>query len=214
VSFPKLVVLATLLVLCLTLSAQSAEATTVLISDTTDVVTVTGAVFNCIGESCTIKLIPPAGAHSLTTTLPNPFHLAEAPATATSGTFQASDELNTNGLGLTNGVSSCPTTTNLSCTLQFISDPSSSMDPHLTTPCQVNTSNCIPETGAPQDVGTINWYSSTNGTGTPLEIDTVQMASDAAEPEPATLILFGSGFVMAGGFIWRRRRVVTPSVVA
>jgi hypothetical protein len=66
------------------------------------------------------------------------------------------------------------------------------------------------ETGAPQLAGTITW---SNGTLAPTTTDNIILASDGVEPEPATLILFGSGLVIAGGFLRRRHRLaVTPSV--
>jgi hypothetical protein len=61
------------------------------------------------------------------------------------------------------------------------------------------------ETGQPQLVGAVTW---TNGTNTIT--DQVYLQSDApagVEPEPASLILFGSGLVMLGGFLRRRLSV-------
>jgi hypothetical protein len=58
------------------------------------------------------------------------------------------------------------------------------------------------ENGTPQLIDVVQW---TDGT-----IDNIYLESDAgvgSEPEPASLILFGSGLVMAGTFM-RRRRVM------
>jgi len=59
-------------------------------------------------------------------------------------------------------------------------------------------------------LGIINWTGTTNQ-------DQVYGISDVntpSVPEPSSLILFGSGLVMAGTFLRRRRRIVTTSVVA
>ena len=97
--------------------------------------------------------------------------------------------------------------------VQFMSDGPGPADPSLAGVCTLNASNCIPENGAPQDVpGTIKWWSGPNGTGTLLRTDEVEIASDVSEvPEPSSLMLFGSGLAIAGGFLRRRRRLVTPS---
>jgi hypothetical protein len=66
------------------------------------------------------------------------------------------------------------------------------------------------ENGLPQLVRTISWTSLTPGGGT--RTDNIYAVSDP-ESEPATLILFGSGLVLAGGFLRRHRRPVATSAV-
>jgi len=73
---------------------------------------------------------------------------------------------------------------------------------------QLGAANCAPENGSTGvQVNTITW---SNGA-----TDTIFVESDveatSTVPEPASLILFGSGLAIAGGFLRRRRRVVTPS---
>jgi hypothetical protein len=58
------------------------------------------------------------------------------------------------------------------------------------------------ETGMVQNLGDIKWSDGT--------VDQINFKSGVA-PEPASLILFGSGLVLVGGFL-RRRRLVTSSV--
>ncbi len=215
------IVLASLLAVCLVWVAQSANAGTIMIQDNgpiPDMVNVTGDQPNivlidvCI-ESCTavgnnaIRLIAPANAVSVTSSLPNPFHLAEGPIGATSGTFPNSDGLNTNGIN-----AGCITAAT-GCYLQFMSDgPGGSLgtDPSLTGSCTLGP-DCVIETGGLQNVpGLITWK---DAAGATLRTDTVLMASDPSEvPEPASILLFGSGLVMAGGFLRRRRQSVKPSV--
>jgi hypothetical protein len=63
-----------------------------------------------------------------------------------------------------------------------------------------------------QEVQLVACFDATTNT---ITIDHIKIQSDFPEvPEPASLIVFGSGLVVAGGFIRRCRRVVTPSVVA
>jgi hypothetical protein len=81
--------------------------------------------------------------------------------------------------------------------------------------CQTTPSGpgipCVAETGTPGPVvASWTWQSGVQ--------DTLSIESDAEStptvPEPASLILFGSGLAIAGGFLRRRRRLVTPPVAA
>jgi hypothetical protein len=91
-------------------------------------------------------------------------------------------------------------------TFKFQSDPSTLTDPSL--PGCIKAGGCLfTEDGTPQEVGQI-----TTLNGTTITTYHVLVASEV-EPEPATLILFGSGLVLVGGFLRRRNRhAVTASV--
>lgn len=179
-----------LLIACFMLTAQSAKSQVipVVIQDDSplDVITVSSgpATITCSGELCTVQLIAPAAGATITgTTLPNHFLLTEDVA----GTL-VSDGLNDNTL-LTNGQ------------LGFHSDaPSSAGDPPLgsCSPIPANTT-CAFETGGQQFAGSVFWSN-----GAQYDIF-VQSDSPALEPEPASLMLFGSGLVIAGGFLRRRQ---------
>jgi len=72
----------------------------------------------------------------------------------------------------------------------------------------LGAANCAPENGSTGVlVNTITW--NIGGTDTIFVESDVEATSTV--PEPASLILFGSGLALAGGFILRRRKVVTPS---
>jgi hypothetical protein len=64
---------------------------------------------------------------------------------------------------------------------------------------------CVTEDGTIQTAGTITWSNGTNcsDSGTTCIVDTVQFQSDV-EPEPGTLVLFGSGLISIVGFARRK----------
>ena len=88
-------------------------------------------------------------------------------------------------------------------TLTFLSD---SEAPGGFGPC--NGQCTVIENGSVQAAGIISWNGSTT-------VDTINFASDVEAvgptvPEPASLILLGSGLFLAGGFLRRRHLSVTP----
>jgi hypothetical protein len=188
-----------LLMVCFILAAQSAKADRIIqINDFSDSITVSpGASISCVLELCTVTLTPPSnGAITTGTSLPQAFHLAESTGSTpflSTVPVPASDGLNHLNLISRNE-------------LEFHSDSSIMSDPPLVGSCVPNLTDCIIEDGLFHEAGTVTWSDQS--------IDHIQIGSDApaAEPEPASLILFGSGLVMASGFLRRRRRLVTPSV--
>jgi hypothetical protein len=205
----KATVVGSLLMVCFVLAAQSAKATDVniIFRDLGDSVVVeepSGSVAcgTSSVEQCTISLLQPSpGATVQSTTITAlPYFLAEPNTTGI---------LCLNGVlgpcisdGFTSNAVAAATTHASAVTLVFQSDAplaeAVNLPACISTPTHVcqNTEN-----GTPQEVGTITWSDGT--------VDHIQLQSDV-EPEPASLILFGSGLAMAGGFIRRRRRAVTP----
>lgn len=230
--FKKATVLVSLLMVCFVLAAQSAKADTITFLDTTDGTQVTTdnptanrlfTVANtpaCNGttEVCEVFLTPPTGATHIVagsgflTTLLTTYLLSETANTRpgaphSDGLASLAPGSSAPGLSL-NGLPAV--------VFLFNSDiPGVAGLPETgLAPCPVlqvtGVVGCnAPETGSPQVAGMIQWD---NGA-----TDTILLASDldtAATPEPASLILFGSGLAVAGGFLRRRLTVVTPSVVA
>jgi hypothetical protein len=70
-------------------------------------------------------------------------------------------------------------------------------------PCALVGGCRVTETGIVQNLGDIKWSDGT--------VDHITFSSSVA-PEPASLMLFGSGLGIAAVFLRRRRRLVTPSV--
>jgi len=70
-------------------------------------------------------------------------------------------------------------------------------------PCPVGPggSLCVPETGGPQLVGTITW------SGGITDNILIESDKEGVVPEPASLLLLGSGLAMTGGFLRRRLRL-------
>jgi PEP-CTERM motif-containing protein len=207
--FRNAAVLISLLV-CLTFAAQPAKANDVLFNDLLDTITVTstsgsaptiGILLGCQTETvptdiCKINLTRPGqhitGATGLFAASAASYQLSEDAGKQFLSDFFASTV--TSGTTAIDGI----------VVLEFDS-VLAEVGP---VPCIFVACNAQ-ETGAPQQLGTITWSGGL--------IDTISIESDkepgAAVPEPASLILFGSGLVMAGGFLRRRRRLgVTPSV--
>jgi hypothetical protein len=221
--FRKATVLVSLCVVCLVLVAQSAKADDIVFNDLTDTYSVTGAVSDvltvvaCGVEPgiCTVTLSKPGYTISGTTLLPT-FLMAESTSTTAPGT-PVSDGLNSLPPGgSVGGVTSLVGASSVVFT--FHSDP----PPLVTGGPEINLGPCpilqidlvvgcnVTETGLPQLAGTITWTSGT--IVLPTTTDNIIIQSDGVEPEPATLILFGSGLVLAGGFLRRRGQLLTPSV--
>jgi hypothetical protein len=220
--FRKATVLVSLFMVCFVLAAQSAKADDIVFNDITDTISVTGAatgrltVVSCGAEiaTCIVTLgnsngitLAPAATIVSTTLLPT-FLMAESTSTTAAGT-PVSDGLSTVNLS---GSTSLLGATTLVFTFHSDPPPLTLGGPEINlAPCPVTqldgVHGCnVTENGTPQLAGTITW---SNGT-----VDNIFLASDSVEPEPATLILFGSGLVMVGGFLRRRRRPVATSAVA
>jgi len=187
--FQNAIVLVSLGVVCFMLAARSAKADTIVtIQDLTDAVTASGpATSNCLPntELCTITLTPPSsGATVSSTTLPVAFHMVEG------GTLGGVAQ------PISDGLNHLLLTTLHQLTFQ--SDPPIAGDPSLPGACVPNLIDCVIETGLPQLAGTVTWSDNT--------VYDIYVESDV-EPEPATLILFGSGLALAGMFIRRRQLV-------
>jgi PEP-CTERM motif len=187
-----------------------AKATDVFITfqDLTDAVTVTepAGTFTCpVGtlEICLTTLAAPsAGARILSATgpggagiYPTFAHFTE-PGT-NSSTICAGGLV---GPCISDGLLTAAVIGGTSVAFTFQSDPAAVTDPGLpacSTAVLVGGCQFI-ENGRPQEVGTITWSDGT--------VDHIQVSSDVpgTVPEPASLILLGSGLVMAGGFLRRR----------
>jgi hypothetical protein len=235
--FRMAVVLVIFLMLCVTFAAQSAKADTlsttgnnIVINDLGDTVIVqdlnhTGRVsLTSIGglqacgalnvEFCTFALNAPTGTQvdTATSSIPSVYLLREpgtfgVPLSCTGGPVQTSGCVS-DGLA---SVSVPPVgTVGALISLMFHSDAPAANGQELpNAPCPPVVGCNRDEDGTPQLVDVVHW---SNGT-----VDNIYIQSDAGvgvEPEPASLILFGSGLVMAWWFLRRRRRAVTPSSVA
>jgi len=210
--FGKVILFVGLLMVCFMLVAQSAKADRIIkIDDRSDIITVSGpATISCpiaSLELCTVTLTPPTPIvvtpttpDASTTTLPAHFLMVEGAGARAGSLVPASDGLNHLLLFAID-----PITGRTMNKLTFQSDPPTASDPPLVGSCVPNLVDCIIEDGLFHEAGTVTWSDGT--------VDHIQIASDAPEvPEPASLILFGSGLALAGGFLRRRWGLVTPSV--
>jgi hypothetical protein len=215
--FRKATVLVSLFVACFVLAARSAKADDIIFNDLGDTINVSGSsavniILGCQqtgaanSDFCSVSVlragqtITGVSGGNFVLDSNSTYTLAEDPAkTLLSDTFNS-----TVVKGGPVVVSVSPRITFFvpgSATFVFSSDL-----PGLEgVPVSCPTSGCTAtETGGQQEVGTITW---SNGV-----VDHIIVES-APEPEPASLILFGSGLVIAGGFLRRRNRhAVTASV--
>jgi len=217
--FRKATLLVGLFVVCFVLAAQSAKADDIVFNDLGDTILVTGngrfstlsasCRVGTIAEQCSVTITAPTGTHFDSTSLPQQLNLFGSSLSALGITEPGTSTLS-DALVIGHLVGSATTT------VTFLSDPPATAGVEaplgicnqnflgISIPCN------IPETGVMQLAGTINWTTGVGGSVTP---DHVYFLSDVT-PEPASLILFGSGLVVAGGFLRRRRRPLTPSTVA
>jgi hypothetical protein len=203
--FRKVTVLVSLFAGCCVLAAQSAKADDILFNDLGDTVTVTNLLggpvtsrlsFTCPsgGDSCSATLSPPS-IGGLTTSIIS-YTLGEGSTTGNMSDMLVSVPLL------------------LAAHLTFNSDLPSAEATGLG-PCVVaipipRTGCNAVESGMPQLAGTITWKTLL---GTTTGTDNIYVES-GVEPEPASMILFGSGLVIVGGFLRRRRRPVAASAAA
>jgi len=213
-----------LLMVCFMLAAQSAKADDLIFNDLGDTILVTGTnrflnmSFSCpVAEVCSPTISRPSTTtHFGGTTLP---HSTSFLGIGTLWTLGITEPGGGSTLSDALGILGITGNTNLSnaANITFRSDPPGAVgDPPLAI-CGSNVvigTITIPvscdklETGEKQLAGTINWVDSG---GSIVATDDMYFLSGA--PEPASLILFGSGLVIAGGFLRRRHRLaVTPSV--
>ena len=219
-TFRKATVLVGLFVVCFVLAAQSAKADDIIFNDLGDTILVTGTVrfaplsASCtvsrVWELCSVTITPPTGGSFGSTSLPNQLNILG---------------VSLSGLGISEGNSTLSDALVISnndigsrllppgTVVNFLSDPpaASGVEASLgicnqkflgiSIPCDIT------ETGEKQHAGTINWVDSG---GTLIAQDNVYFLSEV--PEPASLILFGSGLALASGFLRRRWGLVTPSV--
>jgi hypothetical protein len=209
--------------LLLLASAASASATTFTLTyndlNDTPNLTLNGVPVPCttqVGEQCVIQIPTTAAAHVTATTLQNFTHWAEP---GTGGLLCAdgnlgpciSDALNSNAKAV---LAAAQLAVPLYLPLQFVfmSDPPGATEPVGLPACSITPDKCLLangslrlENGAPEGAGTITFSDG--------DILNVKVASDVSDvPEPSSLILFGSGLVIAGGFLRRRRRLLNPLV--
>jgi len=218
--FRKVPTIVSLFMVCFVLAAQSAKADDIIFTDLGDTISVTGTGrFLGLSASCTVGIAaelcsvtisaPTTGTYFGSTSLPNQLNIFGSSLSALGITEPGTSTLS-DALVIGHLVGSTTTT------VTFLSDPPATAGVEaplgicnqnflgISIPCN------IPETGVMQLAGTINWTTGVGGSVTP---DHVYFLSDVT-PEPASLILFGSGLVVAGGFLRRRRRPLTPSAAA
>jgi hypothetical protein len=195
-TFRKATVLFSLFVVYFALAAQTAKADTITFTDLTDSPTLSGstrlALMSCsltsLAETCTAVLQPPL--FTLNAAIID-YRLGEGSLTGrVSDAFHA-------------------VVTPLAALLTFTSDLPNALGEAngLGTCVSMGGCNAV-ENGMPQLVGTIVW---TNPITHASVTDSIFLQSDVV-PEPASLILFGSGLAIVGGFLRRRRHLVTPAV--
>ena len=215
--FQKATVLVSLLLAGFVLAAQSAKADSITFTEVGDTTNVsgTGRFAGLSGSSCAPSSAEPLCIFSITA--PPGFPLFSS----------VSNFNNVGGSGTiwTFGIQE-PGTNNLSdailisnsvtgVTITFWSDPPAAAGAaEVPVACGATVDGVAvpcnqPETGGTDFAGNITWDS---GPGTPVSPpDSISYVSPTTEvPEPASLMLFGSGLAIAAGFFRRRRRLVTP----
>ena len=196
-NIPRALLYASVSIASILLAGQPAKATTagvqVTFTESGDVLTVggnriTGVV--CTGETCSVTLNAPGSATFVSTTLPNT--TGSTSYTIDEGNGFISDEIDHSVFNSSQN----------SVTLTFTSFDDTGAH------CPSGGCNVV-ESGDLQFPGiTITWSD-----GTTTTADSIGFQSDPPVPEPASLILLGSGLALAGGFLRRRRRPdMTPSV--
>jgi len=204
--FRKAVLAVSLLVACFMLAPRSAKADDIFFTDLGDTILVTGnGRFSSLALSCpeavicTVLIAPPSPGDLFSTTN-FPHNLANT---------LFSLGIRENG---SNTLSDALVIANLfsSAAVNFLSDPPGTGGDLPGVPCGTVIDGIpvpcdITETGVQQLAGTITWVSGKQ--------DRIFFTSDVTNetPEPASLVLFGSGLALAGGFLRRRWRLGTPA---
>ena len=212
--YSKAVPFVGLLMFCFMLAAQSAKADDIIFNDLGDTIIVTGPATIVSGtcqspggtnsDICKIILTPPTDSSG------QPGIIRSASAALLSTFYMAED---TNPSAVSDILISIIGVGTSGATFEFDSDLPST-EGVVVLPCpSVLVGGCnVIENGLQQTAGTIVWEDAV--THALLRTDQIILQSDlSAVPEPANLMLFGSGLVIAGGFLRRRHRQgMTPSV--